>query len=209
MAIGGFNQKWKEGLLQATSGTSLAGTLKAVLLDADAVGAAVTGATNATPIVVTSASHGLANGDLVALVSIGGNANANGVFRVANVATNTFELTDPDTGANIAGSGAYTSGGRMLPWGTWDFYDDCNAGAVAVSAALTTKTYTKGVIDFDDPSFTGVSGSVSECLIFILDTGTASTSRLVYILTTATGLPFTPNGGNLTVAINASGLARI
>jgi hypothetical protein len=209
MAIGGINQKWKEAVLQGTANTSLTGTVKAVLIDADDVGVAVTGATNATPIVVTAASHGLSNGDLVALVSIGGNTAANGVFRVANVATNTMELTDPDTGSNIAGSGAYTSGGRMLPWGLWDFYDDINAGAVALSAAVTTKTYTKGVFDCDDPAFTGVTGDVSEILIFIIDTGTASTSRLVYILASATGLPFTPNGGNLTVALNASGLFRI
>ncbi|HKH66422.1 MAG TPA: hypothetical protein VKA75_03545, partial [Reyranella sp.] len=88
MAIGGINQKWKEGLLQATAGTSLGGTLKASLLDADDVGTAITGATNATPIVITSTSHGLSDGDLVAITSVGGNTNANGVFRVAGSTAN-------------------------------------------------------------------------------------------------------------------------
>lgn len=209
MAIGGINQKWKEGLLQATSGTSLGGTLKAALIDADDIGQAITGATNATPIVVTSASHGLSNGDLVANFSVGGNTAANGVFRVANVAANTYELTDPDTGANVAGSGAYTSGGRCLQWGTWDFYDDVNTGTVATSSALGNKAYTKGTFDCDDPSFSSVTGDVSEAVIFFLDTGTASTSRLVYILASATGLPVTPNGGPITVTLSASGLFRI
>jgi|SRR5215207_10180979 len=209
MAIGGINQKWKEGLLQATAGTSLGGTLKASLLDADDVGTAITGATNATPIVITSTSHGLSDGDLVAITSVGGNTNANGVFRVAGSTANTFQLTDPDTGANIAGNAAYTSGGRCLPWGTWDFYDDLSAGVVATTAALGTKTYTKGVFDCDDPSWTSVTGDVCEAVVFWLDTGTPATSRLVYILVTATGLPFTPNGGNASLAQNASGLFRI
>lgn len=65
----------------------------------------ITDATNATPIVITSAAHGLANGDIVAIRNVGGNTAANGVFIVANKTTDTFELS-----ASV-GSGAYTSGG--------------------------------------------------------------------------------------------------
>ncbi len=67
--------------------------------------ATVTGATNASPIVITAAGHGFANGQVVALGNIGGNAAANGKFVVANVTTDTFEL------AGSTGNGAYTSGG--------------------------------------------------------------------------------------------------
>jgi len=42
-------------------------------------------------ITVTSAAHGLSNGDYV---TISGTTNYNGWFLVANVATNTFEITD-------------------------------------------------------------------------------------------------------------------
>ena len=38
---------------------------------------AVTGATNATPIVVTTATHGLVDGDPITIASVGGNTNAN------------------------------------------------------------------------------------------------------------------------------------
>lgn len=71
---------------------------------------AVTGATNATPIVVTSAAHGYENGDTVLIANVGGNTAANGYRIVKNKAVNTFELTDL-SGVNVAGNGAYTTGG--------------------------------------------------------------------------------------------------
>jgi hypothetical protein len=68
-------------------------------------GQAITGATNATPIVITANAHGLANGDEVYISGVGGNTAANGTWIVANQTTNTFELT------GSVGNGAYTSGG--------------------------------------------------------------------------------------------------
>lgn len=74
---------------------------------------AITGITNANPGVVTSASHGLANGDEVFLESVGGMTQVNGKsFIVANKAANTFELTDQDgNNVNTSAYGTYTSGG--------------------------------------------------------------------------------------------------
>lgn len=66
-------------------------------------GQAITGATNATPIVVTANSHGLSNGDEVYVSGVAGNTAANGTWTVANVTTNTFELS------TSVGSGAYTA----------------------------------------------------------------------------------------------------
>ena len=54
--------------------------------------AAITDATNATPIVITSASHGLSNDDYVIIQGVGGNTAANGRFQVKNKTTNTFEI---------------------------------------------------------------------------------------------------------------------
>lgn len=82
----------------------------------------ITGATNATPIVITSTAHGFTNGQLVYVERVGGNTAANGRRLVANVAANTFELQDPTTGLNVAGNGAYTSGGRVYP--DWLRLDD-------------------------------------------------------------------------------------
>jgi hypothetical protein len=72
--------------------------------------AAITGATNATPIVVTSNSHGLTDGDFVYIDGVIGNYSANGIFKIANKTTNTFELQTV-AGSNVAGNGTYSSGG--------------------------------------------------------------------------------------------------
>ncbi len=76
----------------------------------------ITGATNATPIVITSANHGLNTGDIIDISGVGGNTNANGTFLIVVLTPNTFELYDPATGTPIAGNAAYTNGG------TWTLF---------------------------------------------------------------------------------------
>jgi len=75
---------------------------------------AITGATAANPVVLTITGTTLANGDEVAIDGVVGMTELNGRrFIVANKATNTIELTDQVTGANVDGTSftAYTSGG--------------------------------------------------------------------------------------------------
>lgn len=67
---------------------------------------AVTSSTDATPIVVTATSHGLATGDLVMINGHTTNVAANGIFKVVVVTANTFQLKNYNTGASVAGSGA-------------------------------------------------------------------------------------------------------
>lgn len=71
---------------------------------------------------------------------------------------------------------------------------------VATSAALTGKTVVNGVADAEDLTFPAVSGDPAEALVIYQDTGTAGTSRLIAYIDTATGLPVTPNGGDINVA---------
>jgi hypothetical protein len=81
------------------------------------------------------------------------------------------------------------------------------SGVVGTAATLASKTYTNGTLDAADVTYTAVTGSSAEALVIYLDTGTPSTSRLVaYIDTGVTNLPVTPNGGNITVTWNASGI---
>ncbi len=68
----------------------------------------ITGATNASPVVITSASHGLSTGHLVQITGVEGNTSANGVWAVTVVNANSFSLD------NSAGSGAYTTGGAWV-----------------------------------------------------------------------------------------------
>lgn len=75
---------------------------------------AITGITAADPAVVTSASHGYANGDEVYIAGVVGMTEVNGQFyRAANVAANTFELQDV-YGNDVDSSAftAYASGGE-------------------------------------------------------------------------------------------------
>lgn len=70
----------------------------------------ITDATNDTTCQITSANHGLADGDEVYITGVGGMTELNGnVYTVANQTTNTFELS----GINSTGYGAYTSGGTF------------------------------------------------------------------------------------------------
>ena len=70
-----------------------------------------------------------------------------------------------------------------------------------------TKSYTNGVFDGGDVTFTAVSGATVVALVIYIDTGVAGTSRLVaFIDTGVTGLPVTPNGGNISITWNASGI---
>ena len=71
-------------------------------------GKAMTGATQANPVVVTAAAHGFANGDEIYISGAVGMTQLNGQrFIVANQATNTFELA----GIDGTGFSAYVSGG--------------------------------------------------------------------------------------------------
>ena len=84
---------------------------------------------------------------------------------------------------------------------THDFLDDVPVAArVATSGAFTSKTSTLGVADAADVTLTSVTGDQSEALVIYQHTGTESTSRLIAYIDTATGLPITPNGGNITIA---------
>lgn len=68
----------------------------------------ITGATAANPVVITSASHGLSNGNVVRIEDVGGMTEINDrEFTVANVTSNTFELSGEDGSSHTA----YTSGG--------------------------------------------------------------------------------------------------
>lgn len=71
--------------------------------------ASVSGATNATPIVVTtSSSHGFSTGNLVGCNSFGGNTAPNGkMWSITVLSSTTFQLD------GSVGNGAYTSGGTV------------------------------------------------------------------------------------------------
>ena len=83
---------------------------------------------------------------------------------------------------------------------TDEFLDDISAGArVATSGNLASKTTTAGVADAADVTLSTVTGDQSEALVIYKDTGVAGTSPLIAYIDTATGLPVTPSGGDITI----------
>jgi hypothetical protein len=81
-----------------------------------------------------------------------------------------------------------------------DFLADVPSGARVASVALTGQTAVAGVADADDAVLTAVTGDVSEAVILYVHTGSDATAALIaYIDTVASGLPVTPNGGDITI----------
>lgn len=90
-----------------------------------------------------------------------------------------------------------------------EFYSSVS-GVVGTPQTLGTKTFTDGVFDAADVTFTAVTGASVEALVIYIDTGVAGTSRLyAYIDTGVTGLPVTPNGGDININWNASGIVAL
>jgi hypothetical protein len=87
---------------------------------------------------------------------------------------------------------------------THDNLDDIPAGArVAVSGALQNKSVTDGVFDADDIILAAVTGDQFEYIVLFKDTGVEGTSRLILLIDTATGLPCTPNGSDITIQFSS------
>jgi hypothetical protein len=113
------------------------------------------------------------------------------------------DLNDGTVKVALVYSGTYTYSAAH------DFYDDL-AGVVGTDQTIANTTVTNGLFDGDNVTFTAVSGATVEALVIYIDTGSAATSRLVaYIDTGVTGLPVTPNGGDITITWNASGIVQL
>ena len=77
--------------------------------------------------------------------------------------------------------------------------DISGSARIARPVTLTSKTTTGGAADAADVTFTSVTGPSIEAIVIYIDTGTESTSPLIAFIDTATGLPITPNGGDIIV----------
>lgn len=117
--------------------------------------------------------------------------------------------------ANSAITGSGTTGlyVALVDTGTYtysaahQFYSSLS-GIVGTDQEITSPTLTAGVVDGGDVTFTAVSGaSVEALVIYRKNAGANTTWQLVaYIDTGQTGLPVTPNGGNIVITWNASGI---
>lgn len=113
------------------------------------------------------------------------------------------DLNDGTVKVALIDTGTYTYSAAH------DFYDDLS-GVVGTPQTIANTTVTTGLFDGDNVTFTAVTGNSVEALVIYIDTGVTTTSRLVaYIDTSVTGLPVTPNGGDITITWNASGIFQL
>lgn len=87
---------------------------------------------------------------------------------------------------------------------TWVYDEDAEffsqlTGVVA-TAEITSKTNVEGLLDAADVVYTALSGSQITQLVIYKSTGVSSTSPVVWHINDGNGLPFTPDGSDLTVA---------
>lgn len=90
------------------------------------------------------------------------------------------------------------------------FYSSLS-GIVGTEQRIANPTVVNGLFDGDNITFSSVSGSTAEAIvIFRKNSGSNTTWRLVaYIDTGVTGLPVTPNGGDIAISWNASGIFQL
>jgi hypothetical protein len=93
---------WRECVFQGTYGPLVSGS--------------ITGATNASPIqITTSGNHGLSTGSAVLITGVGGNTAANGDRYITVTGPTTFTLN------GSTGNGTYTSGGTFTSAATTEY----------------------------------------------------------------------------------------
>ena len=118
-----------------------------------------------------------------------------------------------DLDNNTADDGPYVA---LVDTGTYtystahDFYSDLS-GVVGTDQRITAPTVTTGLFDGGDVTFTAVSGNSVEALVIYRHNAGANTTwpLVAYIDTSVTGLPVTPNGGNITITWHASGIFQL
>ena len=109
------------------------------------------------------------------------------------VLSGSIDLTTQNIKLCLIDTGSYT-----VSINTHEFHSDLG-GIIATSGNFASKTVTLGVFDAADVTLTAVSGAQSEALVIFRDTGSSATSPLIAYIDTATGLPVTPNSGDITI----------
>ncbi len=118
--------------------------------------------------------------------------------------------------SDLDGTGATGVFVALVDTGTYtysaahEFYSSLS-GIVGTDQEIGTKTYTGGLFDGADVTYTAVTGNSAEALVlYRKNAGANTTWRLIaYIDTGVTGLPVTPNGGDISITWNASGIFQL
>jgi hypothetical protein len=183
----------------------------------------ITGVAAGYPTIITSTAHGLSNGDVVTIASVGGITTMNSSsYVISNVTTNTFAVE-----ANTVG-GTYTSGGTATPvtWTevanvkTFSGFDGEAAEIDVTNLSSTAKEFRTGLQDFGSFSFdwdvdyanagqnavraAQASGSVKDFKLTLPNASTASFTGLVKNATNVSGGVDQVVGGSVSIKITGT-----
>jgi hypothetical protein len=120
---------------------------------------------------------------------------ANSLYNYARelAATSGLDWVSSTFHVYLVDTGAYTFSAAH------QFLSSVAGGAlIAGPVALTGKTATGGACDAADATWTAVTGATCEAVIIVRDTGSSATSPLIAYIDTATNLPVTPSGVDIT-----------
>jgi hypothetical protein len=106
----------------------------------------------------------------------------------------------------------YDEGADALNLADVDLADILAGARIAVSPNLTSKTVgtaATGAFDHADETYTTVSGASVESLVYYEHNATEGLAPLLFNIDGWTGLPFTPNGGNVILQPAAGGVFQL
>ena len=138
---------------------------------------------------------------------------------MANAIYNKYKEALISGGVSVAMNGGNLSvslvDSNVTPFGSTDeFYNELvdSVNGVVATETLANVTLTNGVLDADDITFTAVPDAKpeSEALLFWINTGDPTTSRLVaWMDTDIDGFPIDPDGTDITVTWSTSGIFKL
>jgi hypothetical protein len=113
-----------------------------------------------------------------------------------NFAKGSVDWLNDDIKFSFVDSADYT-----LNTGEHEFWDEISgeSSIIASSANLSSKNCDYGVLDAADETVNSVTGDQFEYIVVWKDSGTPSTSPVLFGIDTASGLPFTPSGSHIQV----------
>ncbi len=121
-------------------------------------------------------------------------------------------LPAPDGASDIYIALIDTADDTAVPATDQDFADIVGAAVVAEGALASVTVVASGAnvtLDAADKTLSAVTGDSAENMLIYRHTGTASTSCLmVHFDTFTSGMPVTPNGGDIVIAFHASGIVQ-
>jgi hypothetical protein len=110
--------------------------------------------------------------------------------------------------AGVTVKAALIDSGTVAPSASHQFFSSISTAVVGTPQTVGSKTVGSlgtGIFDGADVTFTAVSGASVEYICVYIDTGSNATSKIIaYIDQVSSGLPVTPNGGNINIVWDAT-----